>query len=928
MTIASRIVLRTALAAVFVFLGVSGRAQTVRDSATTTDLKFHQFQPAVAPEKAASSTAAQLPGPNGMSLGAAQQIQALQQEKESRTPAQRKIDSNVLYTLRMLQGRPAAPGVPFLYTGIDLDENNNIVVDITANVGDSLLQQLSSAGALIFYTNAGLRSVRASIPPSQIESIAASPDVIFISPKQGWATHRVAPSLKSHTLLNRPMAPGFELREARVRKQLALAMQSVTSGTGQGSVTTEGDATHRAFDARGTFGINGAGLKIGVLSDGVTSLAQSQATGDLGTVTVLPGQTGAGDEGTAMLEIIHDMAPGASLFFATADNGITSFAQNIRDLRTAGCDIIVDDVFYFVETPFQDGQTGTVISNTNGGVVTQAVNDVVTAGALYFSSAGNEGSVDESTSGTFEGDFVPVAAGAPLPAGNVNNFGGGTVFDAINSPGLGFIGLWWADPLGGSVNDYDFYILNNTSTAILASSTNIQNGTQDPFESVSAGITPGNRVGVFQKTGAANRFFHVGNLRGTLAINTTGETHGHSAASGAYTVAATPAAATPFGGPPGPFPNPFNATNVVETFSSDGLRRIFFNGDSTPITPGNFSSTGGAVLNKPDVTGADGVSVTGVGGFGSPFFGTSAAAPSAAAVAALVKSAKPTLTQAQIRTALTSTAVDIMGAGFDRDSGAGIVMAWEAVNSLGVPGAANPELGTVTAIENPGNGNGSLEAGEGGKVVIQLKNTSGVVAATGITAVLTSSTPGVIITQPNTTTYADLPAGTGVGINVSPLTFTLASNFGCGLNIDFTLTVTYTGGTTPSRALAFSVPTGLMTSFNNNLGTKPTAITGITTATGTQVNRISRNGVVSACGSVKPFPGVITNPSLTFDSYTFTACQSTCAKATLTSAGGINLFESAYSPSYDPANIGTNFKGDAGLSGTTQIFSIDLTSAT
>ena len=87
----------------------------------------------------------------------------------------------------------------------------------------------------------------------------------------------------------------------------------------------------------------------------MTSLAQSQALGDLGPVTILPGQAGTGDEGTAMLEIIHDLAPGAQLFFATALGSITSFAQNIRDLRTAGCDIIVDDVFYFVESPFQDG---------------------------------------------------------------------------------------------------------------------------------------------------------------------------------------------------------------------------------------------------------------------------------------------------------------------------------------------------------------------------------------------------------------------------------------------------------------------------------------------------------------------------------------------------------------------------------------------
>ena len=79
----------------------------------------------------------------------------------------------------------------------------------------------------------------------------------------------------------------------------------------------------------------------------------------------------------------------------------------------------------------------------------------------------------------------------------------------------------------------------------------------------------------------------------------------------------------------------------VETFSSDGPRRIFFNADGTAYTPGNVSSTGGVLLQKPDLTAADGVSVTGVGGFASPFFGTSAAAPHAAAIAALVKSANP-----------------------------------------------------------------------------------------------------------------------------------------------------------------------------------------------------------------------------------------------------------------------------------------------
>ena len=119
-----------------------------------------------------------------------------------------------------------------------------------------------------------------------------------------------------------------------------------------------------------------------------------------------------------MLEIVHDLAPGAQLFFATAFGSINGFAQNIRNLRAAGCDIIIDDVFYFVETPFEDGQPAA--TNTNGGAVIQAVNDVTAAGAMYFSSAGNSGNLNDGTSGTWEGDFVDGGAtAAPLPAGGL-----------------------------------------------------------------------------------------------------------------------------------------------------------------------------------------------------------------------------------------------------------------------------------------------------------------------------------------------------------------------------------------------------------------------------------------------------------------------------------------------------------------------------
>ncbi|MGA8439026.1 MAG: S8 family serine peptidase [Candidatus Sulfotelmatobacter sp.] len=903
-------------------------------TATPTDLRFHKFQPKVAPEQQVSGARNQAILPGGMSLAAAQQIQGLQQEKASRTPAQQKIDSNVLYTIRMLAGKPAAPGVPYLDTGVDLDDSNNIVTDMVANVTDSLLAQITAAGGQVLYANRDLRSIRASIPPEQIENLAASPEVIFISPKQGSMTAGSGVVAPISPMRFREVAPGFEQRAARVRQQLAKAMSSTgIPQIGQGSVETEGDFTHRAVDARGAFGVDGAGLTIGVLSDGVTSMALSQATGDLpptcGTppcLTVLSGQAGAGDEGTAMMEIIHDMAPGASLYFATADNSITSFAANIRALQAAGCNIIVDDVFYFVETPFQDGQTAAVVSTSQGGVVTQAVNDVVADSVLYFSAAGNEGNLDTSTSGTYEGDFVPQAATSPLPTGNVHNFGSGHGFDTITSPGEQVVGLFWSDPLGGSNNDYDLYVLNSTGTSVLAASTNIQNGTQDPVELIGSANVINNQIVVFQNTGALNRFFHLVLFLGELAVATSGETHGHAAASGAYTVAAAPAAVS--AGPPtpnGPYPNPFTSSSQIEFFSSDGLRHIFFNADSSAITPGNFSSTGGDILNKPDITAADGVSVTGVGGFGSPFYGTSAAAPAAAAVAALVLSAEPTLSAAAMRSALTGTAVDIMASGFDRDFGNGIVMAWEAINSLGVTGLADPALGTITASENPGNGDGVIEAGEGASIVIALNNKGGVKAATGVTATLTTSTPNVYITQPATSAYADMPVGSAGGNNLSPFTFTLDPAFACGQSVDFTLTVNYAGGA--ARALNFTLPVGTF-AITNTLGNQPPSAPGITTATGVQTNRINRNGVISACGTSKAFPGAITG-SHTFDSYTFNACQSSCMTVGLNAgAAGINLFSSAYSPVYTPASIGTDYQGDAGLSTNIQSFGIEATAST
>src|SRR5439155_13699340 len=146
------------------------------------------------------------------------------------------------------------------------------------------------------------------------------------------------------------------------------------------------------------------------------------------------------------------------------------------------CDIIVDDIGYSDESPFQDG------------LVAQAVNAVTAGGALYFSAAGNQGNVKNHTATTWEGDFIDGGpAGPPVNAGGgrVLSFGAtpyNTLLAYANS-----VNLFWSDPLGASTNDYDLFVLDSTGAYVVASSLNLQDGTQDPYESLSY-VGGGNRI--------------------------------------------------------------------------------------------------------------------------------------------------------------------------------------------------------------------------------------------------------------------------------------------------------------------------------------------------------------------------------------------------------------------------------------------------
>ncbi len=887
------------------------------------------------------------------------QIQSLLEEKDARTPVQRKIDSRLLQAFRESRGQKMASGVTLEAANVRAEKDGLVKLDIRAVVTDELLTKIEGAGGKIVYASPQYNTVRIQINLSKVEAVAAYPQVKFVEPavesitvgsgKPDNGMRKEDPKTGidlSGVTANRggfaPHKPTFEQRAQRVRNALEKYMLNHNNffAPFTGTVNSQGDRAHRADDVRNTYGYAGQGIKIGVLSDSYNALGVAAADvangnlpgvgnplGNTTPVTVLADFATGADEGRAMLQIVHDLAPKAQLFFATANISEASFASNIIALRNApnNCDIIIDDIFYYDEPVFQDG------------IVAQAVNTVTASGALYFSSAGNEGSVAKGTAGVWEGDFNDAGslpfAGSTKP-GSIHNFGTGAA--PVNGDIVSAIGnrytLNWSDPAYASSNDYDLFLVSSTGV-VKASSTNIQSGTQSAYESITPlMLVAGDRLVVFKAWNAQARAFSINTVRGRLTLATIGQTHGHSSAVNAFSVSATPAAAPNAAQTaPGPYPNAFGATNQVEAFTSDGPRRMFYNADGTPITPGNllFSTNGGNVRAKPDITAADGVATTLASGGGlNPFYGTSAAAPHAGAIAALLKSANPALTYAQIKSILISTALDIESTGYDNVSGSGIVQAFQAMQAVNPPALGAVALGTVTTTEgNFNNGNGAIDPGETGNVVVQLTNPS-LAPVSNVVATLTTTTPGVTIIR-GTSLYGSIPPSGSMRNNGTPFQIGLSNTIPCGTVINFVVTVTFNGGPSP-QAFLFTVTAGsqLGATISSTLGSTPPSGTGWTGVTGSQTGRLNRNTPVSSCGVQKATPILAaTTGARAYDAYTFTNTTSgtICVTVAMNSSGGINLYTAAYSDSgFVPATPNLHFLGDQGSSAASQTFAVNV----
>ena len=454
-----------------------------------------------------------------------------------------------------------------------------------------------------------------------------------------------------------------------------------------GKTTSQGTTVLRS-DVANASGWTGAGITVGVLSDSydgsLSSFTTIRAANDIASGDLRPPKfvidlepsSDLTDEGRAMMQIVQDVAPQADQCFATAFAGEAAFASFIRELRVnpaCAADVIVDDVFYYDEPFFSDGQ------------IAQAVNDVSTSTTLpgklvsYFSSAGNQGAA-----GGYGSIDIPAATFSTTPTnlGNVNlaslttcagtpasgntgadvgggflDFGGGVYALPVtyNSAGSRLL-LQWDDLFyrGKVTTDLNFYLINSAGNCVFRYANN-NLAVDNALESVSlsGGSSGAYRIMVARTSAGTKQATRVriANMSGwggaAFQVRSSPTTFGHNAAAMANSVAAYRYTYTA-----GPY------TPAIEAFSSPGPVTIAFDAAGNRLAVPE-------TRKKPDFAAPDGGNTTffypgsDYEGDGFPnFFGTSAAAPHAAGVAALMlqkAGGSGTITPKQMKTLLQQT---------------------------------------------------------------------------------------------------------------------------------------------------------------------------------------------------------------------------------------------------------------------------------
>jgi Subtilase family len=549
------------------------------------------------------------------------------------------------------------------FVGVDAGGALDLQLHATAAVGAAQLAQLRGLGVTVRSSSAGFAAVpgatlpqaglvHAAVPVDRLDAVAALPWVAAVRP------------------VSRPQVD-------------------------VGPITSEGVALHRA-DIGQRIGLSGRGQRVGSMSDGVTSLAESVAKGELpADVQVI--DRGSGDEGTAMLEIVHDMAPGAKLLFAGTGETLEDHVGGLRALAAAGADLITEDLAFDDEPAFQQG------------LAASTAEALAASGVWFSSSAGNLGARHTprvpalGTGSTPDGLDAKSIKGCPTVPQNAVAVAGGTdtTFDLLlGAHGLLLATLQWSEPRAifptpgrGGFTDLDLYVLDQTGRCLAFSTAPQANGVGDTIEQLIVDGTHFNRntqlkLVVDVKGTSSAVAPPTLDLRwrtafaGSRALDAPARAGSLNPDSN-YLGAATSAGAAPASVSTDP------KTVPLESFSAGGPVQV---GSTTQCPDGaagpctGVAGGGFETATAPTWTAADGVSISGSGGFPDPavcpatvngqclFFGTSAAAPSATGVAVLVREhLGGEMSPEQLNKALANLALDRGDPGTDNDWGAGVL---------------------------------------------------------------------------------------------------------------------------------------------------------------------------------------------------------------------------------------------------------------
>ncbi|MCX7750333.1 MAG: S8 family serine peptidase, partial [Candidatus Bipolaricaulota bacterium] len=248
------------------------------------------------------------------------------------------------------------------------------------------------------------------------------------------------------------------------------------------AVTSEGVALVGApgFHALGN---QGAGVKVAVIDLGFNGLSAAQAAGDLPYSVITRDFTGTGIQtgiyhGTAVAQIVHDVAPQAQLYLVKIGNEV-DLDNAVTYCISEGVHVINHSLGWF-NTNFYDG-TGTVA---------EIARRATAAGILWVQAAGN---------------FAQKHYGASFTDGNGDGWHDVDVTLSASSGQQIILYLTW-DAWPATADDYDLYLYGPTGT-LVASSTATQGGTERPTERITttAGAAGTYRVRIQRASGAARR---------------------------------------------------------------------------------------------------------------------------------------------------------------------------------------------------------------------------------------------------------------------------------------------------------------------------------------------------------------------------------------------------------------------------------------